>query len=127
MPFLLLISAPAIEGAGRFAGRVWRWAVGILVIWSLVVTCIGTLVASTEYHHVLRQMIGAGYLPAARWDWRVWAPWGYLHLPKDYTLAWTSLTRGAVFRGGEAILPLAFGALLLGFVVLLVRWRPWKA
>lgn len=127
MPFLLLIAAPAIEGAGHFAGRGWRWLVGVTVAWSIAVTTIGTLVASTEYHHVLRQMIGAGYLPAARWDWRVWAPWGYLHLPKDYTLAWTSLTRGAILRGGEAILPFAFGLLLLGFVVLMVRWKPWRS
>ena len=120
MPLLLVVAAPSFQRVGFFASRLARILAGILIASSTILSAVGTLVPSTEYHHALRQMIGAGYLPAARWNWEVWPPVGYWHLPKSYWLVWTSWT-----TPGTRELSLGFLALLIVLLALLVRWRPW--
>ena len=85
LPLLALLAAAAL-GATPPRSPV-RWAGLALVLVSAAVSWTGTLVASTEYHHALRRVVGpAAYLETARWSWDVLPARLYWELPKGYWL-----------------------------------------
>ncbi len=124
MPFLLLLAIPWLEPADDAArGRSgdWRWVVGGVASLSFLLTIVGILVPATEYHHFLREAIGAGYLPAVRWSWQVWPPCGYLHFPFDFLVLpslWST--------PGTGLLRAASVLLAAGLALTIYRWRPWR-
>lgn len=109
VPLLVLSSAPWLvdrEGAGWRRAAAWTAAAA-----SAAIHWVGTLVPFTEYHAILREAVGGGYLQVARWSWQVWPPRAYLQMPWDYWLlprvlqvpaAWPL---AAVFGAAIAVLP----------------------
>ena len=81
VPLLVLTAAPWLLGSGW--RRVAAWALAAV---SAGINWIGTLVPFTEYHTLLREAVGGGYLPVARWSWEVWPPLAYLEIPWTYWL-----------------------------------------
>jgi hypothetical protein len=114
VPLFVLLAAPWLLGE---AGGWRRWIAWVAAALSAVLGWIGTLVPFTEYHHALRQTVGGGYLPVARWSWEVWPPLAYWHFPWDYWL----LPR--IFQV-PAAWPLAAAS---GVAIALLPFLAWKA
>jgi hypothetical protein len=85
LPALCLLAVAGLEAAPRRSPA--RFAGWLLLALSAALSWTGTLVATTEYHHGLRLVVGPhAYLEMARWSWSVLPPRIYWLLPKSYWL-----------------------------------------
>jgi hypothetical protein len=113
LPLLAVLIAPFFaEPPRRTVVRAAGWAVILASTW---IAWTGTLVPTTDFHHLLRrQAAGGNYLEVARWSWEAYPPFAYLSFsPKNYSFFTKCLSQpeawwlaGLFGAGWAALVPL---------------------